>query len=228
MAAEQDVDKVDAHVPHLHHRRPGSKCGHPISPGSTEVGREPIARVHWALGQQRAEKRDLIWRPVQLCKGMPGFAFHVGLSSHTSVTVPKDPAGTPADDQQGPVILAIKKLKQLYPSLYIACDVCLCEYTSHGHCGLLNEDGTINTLPSVERLADVALAYARAGADCVAPSDMMDGRILAIKRKLIDAGYGNKCTLMSYSAKFASSLYGPFRYVFHYWGLGWGIDASLQ
>lgn len=125
---------------------------------------------------------------------------------------PKDPVGTPADDQQGPVILAIRKLKQLYPSLYVACDVCLCEYTSHGHCGVLNEDGTINTLPSVERIADVALAYAKAGADCVAPSDMMDGRILAIKRKLVDTGYGNKCTLMSYSAKFASSLYGPFRY----------------
>ena len=109
--------------------------------------------------------------------------------------------------------MAIKKLKQLYPSLYVACDVCLCEYTSHGHCGVLNEDGTINTLPSVERLADVALAYAKAGADCVAPSDMMDGRILAIKRKLIDKGYGNRCTLMSYSAKFASGLYGPFRCV---------------
>lgn len=145
-----------------------------------------------------------------MCQGKRGFAFNVKLGPHASL---KDPAGTPADDQQGPVILTIKKLKQWYPSLYIACDVCLCEYTSHGHCGVLNEDGTINTLPSVERLADVALAYAKAGADCVAPSDMMDGRILAIKRKLIDAGYGNKCTLMSYSAKFASSLYGPFRYV---------------
>jgi porphobilinogen synthase len=134
------------------------------------------------------------------------------LTKHWS-TISKDPVGTPADDPQGPVILAIKKLKQLFPTLYVACDVCLCEYTSHGHCGVLNEDGTINTLPSVERVADVALSYAKAGADCVAPSDMMDGRILAIKRKLIDAGYGNKCTLMSYSAKFASSLYGPFRYV---------------
>jgi porphobilinogen synthase len=141
-------------------------------------------------------------------------AFNANPSpSHFPGTCQKDPIGTPADDQQGPVILAIKKLKQLFPSLYIACDVCLCEYTSHGHCGVLNEDGTINTLPSVERLADVALAYAKAGADCVAPSDMMDGRILAIKRKLVDSGYGNRCTLMSYSAKFASSLYGPFRYV---------------
>ena len=71
----------------------------------------------------------------------------------------------------------------------------------------------INTEPSVDRIADVALSYAKAGAHCVAPSDMMDGRIRAIKRKLIDGGYGNRCTLMSYSAKFASALYGPFRLV---------------
>ncbi|KAF9012464.1 hypothetical protein BDQ17DRAFT_1343949 [Cyathus striatus] len=123
----------------------------------------------------------------------------------------KDFCGTPADDESGPVIQAIKKLRELFPSLYIACDVCLCEYTDHGHCGYLHEDGTINTEPSVKRIAEVAVNYARAGAHCVAPSDMMDGRIKAIKRGLIDAGFGNKCTLMSYSAKFASSLYGPFR-----------------
>jgi len=123
----------------------------------------------------------------------------------------KDGCGTPADDPCGPVIQAIKKLRVLFPSLYIACDVCLCEYTSHGHCGLLNDDGTINTQPSVQRLAEVAVNYAKAGAHCVAPSDMMDGRIKAIKRALIDANLGSKCTLMSYSAKFASALYGPFR-----------------
>ncbi|KAF8721585.1 hypothetical protein AX14_010288 [Amanita brunnescens Koide BX004] len=123
----------------------------------------------------------------------------------------KDMRGTPADDPQGPVILAIRKLRELFPSLYIAVDVCLCEYTDHGHCGLLHQDGTINTPPSVERIAQVALSYAEAGAHCVAPSDMMDGRVKAIKRTLIDSGLGNKVTLMSYSAKFASSLYGPFR-----------------
>ncbi|TFK44852.1 hypothetical protein BDQ12DRAFT_641849 [Crucibulum laeve] len=123
----------------------------------------------------------------------------------------KDACGTPADDPNGPVILAIKKLRELFPALYIACDVCLCEYTDHGHCGYLHEDGTINTAPSVDRIAQVAVNYAKAGAHCVAPSDMMDGRIKGIKRALIDAGLGNKCTLMSYSAKFASSLYGPFR-----------------
>jgi porphobilinogen synthase len=125
----------------------------------------------------------------------------------------QDARGTPADDPSGPVILAIKKLRSLFPSLYIACDVCLCEYTDHGHCGLLHDDGTIDAEPSVARIAEVAVNYAKAGAHCVAPSDMMDGRIKSIKRGLIDAGLGNKCTLMSYSAKFASSLYGPFRYV---------------
>ncbi|KAJ6625483.1 hypothetical protein B0H10DRAFT_612161 [Mycena sp. CBHHK59/15] len=127
------------------------------------------------------------------------------------MTCIKDGRGTPADDAAGPVMLAIKKIRALFPELYVACDVCLCEYTDHGHCGLLNADGTINTAPSVARIAEVALSYARAGAHCVAPSDMMDGRIKAIKRALIDGGYGNKCTLMAYSAKFASSLYGPFR-----------------
>ncbi|KAK0454938.1 hypothetical protein EV421DRAFT_462776 [Armillaria borealis] len=123
----------------------------------------------------------------------------------------KDGRGTPADDPAGPVILAIKKLRELFPTLYIACDVCLCEYTSHGHCGLLHDDGTINTAPSVDRIAEVAVNYAKAGAHCVAPSDMMDGRIKGIKQGLINAGLGNKCTLMAYSAKFASALYGPFR-----------------
>ncbi|KAF5370791.1 hypothetical protein D9758_001952 [Tetrapyrgos nigripes] len=123
----------------------------------------------------------------------------------------KDGRGTPADDPSGPVIQAIKKIRELFPTVYIACDVCLCEYTDHGHCGLLNNDGTINNSPSAARIAEVAINYAKAGAHCVAPSDMMDGRIKLMKRGLIDAGFGNRCTLMSYSAKFASSLYGPFR-----------------
>uniref|UniRef100_A0A8H7Y4S5 Delta-aminolevulinic acid dehydratase n=1 Tax=Psilocybe cubensis TaxID=181762 RepID=A0A8H7Y4S5_PSICU len=127
------------------------------------------------------------------------------------LTCPKDGRGTLADDENGPVILAIKKIRSLFPNLYIACDVCLCEYTDHGHCGVLHEDGTINTPPSVQRIAEVAVSYAKAGAHCVAPSDMMDGRIKSIKRGLMDAGLGNKCLLMSYSAKFSSSLYGPFR-----------------
>lgn len=123
----------------------------------------------------------------------------------------KDGRGSIADDPEGPVIQAIKLLRKEFPDLYVACDVCLCEYTDHGHCGVLHEDGTINNVPSVQRLAEVAVNYARAGAHCVAPSDMMDGRIKAIKQGLLDAGLAGKTTLMSYSAKFASALYGPFR-----------------
>ncbi|KAK9469080.1 hypothetical protein V1512DRAFT_71959 [Lipomyces arxii] len=123
----------------------------------------------------------------------------------------KDPVGTAADDPNGPVILTIKALRANFPDLFIMCDVCLCEYTSHGHCGILREDGTILREDSVRRIAAVAVNYAKAGAHCVAPSDMIDGRIVAIKRGLIDAGYANRCMLMSYSAKFSGNLYGPFR-----------------
>lgn len=112
------------------------------------------------------------------------------------------------------MIDAIQVLRKLYPDLYIAADVCLCEYTSHGHCGILLEDGSINNNASLKRLSQVAVAYAKAGAHCVAPSDMMDGRIGAIRNALFDAGLASRTTLMAYSAKFASSMYGPFRCVF--------------
>ncbi|KAG8979879.1 Aminolevulinate dehydratase [Tulasnella sp. 427] len=152
---------------------------------------------------------------VQKLDGFLGPLIQKGLKSVILFGVPlncqKNERGSPADDPEGPVIQAIKILRKLFPDLYIAADVCLCEYTSHGHCGVLHEDGTINTPPSVERIAEVAVNYAKAGAHCVAPSDMMDGRIRAIKLGLMEAGLGNRCTLMSYSAKFASSLYGPFR-----------------
>ncbi|KAI9013679.1 tetrapyrrole biosynthesis porphobilinogen synthase [Hyaloraphidium curvatum] len=146
---------------------------------------------------------------------------------------PKDPEGGPADDPEGPVILAVKMIRAKWPEVVIACDVCLCEYTSHGHCGgplrrvppsiarliaffrtgILNADGTLDNTRSIERLATVALAYAAAGAHVVAPSDMMDGRILAIKQALAShkPSLLNKVTVMSYAAKFASALYGPFR-----------------
>ncbi|KAL1925029.1 uncharacterized protein VTP21DRAFT_4683 [Calcarisporiella thermophila] len=123
----------------------------------------------------------------------------------------KDAVGTNADDPNGPVIEAIQVLKREFPDLLIACDVCLCEYTDHGHCGVLNKDGTINNALSVKRLAEVALNYAKAGANMVAPSDMMDGRVKAIKQSLLDAEILHRVSLMSYSAKFASNYYGPFR-----------------
>lgn len=123
----------------------------------------------------------------------------------------KDPFGTAADDANGPVILTIKLLRKTFPDLFVAADVCLCEYTSHGHCGHLREDGTLDNPASVRRIAAVAVNYAKAGAHCVAPSDMMDGRIKAIKEGLIEAGLAHKVMLMSYAAKYATCLYGPFR-----------------
>jgi porphobilinogen synthase len=141
---------------------------------------------------------------------------HKGLRSVILFGVPmragaKDALGTAADDPDGPVIRSIRLLRQRFPQLYIVTDVCLCEYTSHGHCGILKDDGSLNNQLSIDRISDVALAYARAGAHCVAPSDMNDGRIRAIKLKLIEEGIAHNVTLMSYAAKFSGCLYGPFR-----------------
>lgn len=123
----------------------------------------------------------------------------------------KDEVGTAADDPNGPVILAIKALRTNFPDLFVICDVCLCEYTSHGHCGVLRDDGSIIRDRSVQRLAAVAVNYAKAGAHAVAPSDMIDGRIREIKQGLIDHDLAHRTMLISYSAKFAGNLYGPFR-----------------
>jgi porphobilinogen synthase len=141
---------------------------------------------------------------------------HKGLRSVMLFGVPmrpgtKDALGSAADDPQGPVIQAIRLIRRRFPQMYICTDVCLCEYTSHGHCGILRDDGSLNNQLSVDRISDVAVAYAKAGAHCVAPSDMNDGRIRAIKLKLIEEGIAHKTTLMSYSAKFSGCLYGPFR-----------------
>jgi porphobilinogen synthase len=123
----------------------------------------------------------------------------------------KDPEGRCADDPNGPVMQAIKLIRKRFRDLFVVVDVCLCEYTSHGHCGILREDGSLNNDMSVERISDVAISYAMAGAHCVAPSDMNDGRIRAIKLKLMEAGLAHKVLLMSYAAKFSGCLYGPFR-----------------
>jgi porphobilinogen synthase len=109
---------------------------------------------------------------------------------------------------RSPVIKALQLLKEAYGTkLMLAVDICLCGYTSHGHCGVLNADGSINNAASVQQLTRMAVAFADAGADLIAPSDMMDGRIGAIKEALANREIG----VMSYAAKFKSCLYGPFR-----------------
>ncbi|XP_045621441.1 delta-aminolevulinic acid dehydratase [Procambarus clarkii] len=125
--------------------------------------------------------------------------------------MPKDERGSSADSPNTPVIVAVKIIRKAFPDLLVACDVCLCAYTSHGHCGILKKDGTIDNIPSIKRLAEQATAYAKAGAQIIAPSDMMDGRVGAIKAALQEAGLSNSVSVLSYAVKFASSFYGPFR-----------------
>ena len=122
----------------------------------------------------------------------------------------KDPEGSGAWDEEGVVQTAIRALKQALPELLVITDVCLCEYTDHGHCGVLREDGAVDNDASVELLARVAVSHARAGADLLAPSDMMDGRVGAIRSALDDEGFSDT-PILAYSAKFASAFYGPFR-----------------
>lgn len=121
----------------------------------------------------------------------------------------KDATGSMADSPTGPIIPVIPRIREAFPELYIIADISLSQYTHHGHV-ILFEDGTVDNEASVARVSDIALAFARAGAHCVAPSDMSDGRIRAIKLKLIAAQLESKVSLMSYSAKFASCLYQPY------------------
>ena len=121
----------------------------------------------------------------------------------------KDAKGTSAWDEKGPVHEAVRALKRELPELVVITDVCLCEYTDHGHCGILR-DGHVDNDATLELLAREAVSHAKAGADIVAPSDMMDGRVGAIRAALDKAGFADT-PIMSYAAKFAGGFYGPFR-----------------
>ena len=125
----------------------------------------------------------------------------------------KDEVGSGAYDEHGIVQEAIRRIKKDYPDLIVIADVCLCEYTSHGHCGLIR-DGIILNDETLPLLAKSAVSYAEAGADIVAPSDMMDKRVGAIRKALDEAGF-TYTPIMAYSAKFASGYYGPFRDAAH-------------
>ena len=122
----------------------------------------------------------------------------------------KDEAGSGAFAEDGIVQQAIRRLKEVAPDLYVITDVCMCEYTSHGHCGALDDSGCVINDVTLEMLAMTAVSHAEAGADMVAPSDMMDGRVAAIRAALDAEGYSD-IPIMAYSAKYASGYYGPFR-----------------
>ena len=121
----------------------------------------------------------------------------------------KDETGSGAYDSEGVVQLAVRALKEAHPDLTVITDVCLCEYTSHGHCGFLRAGAVDNDI-TIELLAKTAISHAEAGADAVAPSDMMDGRVTAIRTQLDEEGHPD-VAIVAYSAKYASSFYGPFR-----------------
>lgn len=139
-------------------------------------------------------------------------AVDKGLSALMLFGIPKmkDPQGSQAYAENGIVQQAVRLLKQRFPSLLVVTDVCLCEYTSHGHCGLLSPTGEVLNDPTLDLLARVAVSHAKAGADMVAPSDMMDGRIAALRAGL-DAAKFTHLPIMSYSVKYAGAFYGPFR-----------------
>ena len=121
----------------------------------------------------------------------------------------KDEQGSAAADPGAPVQAAVRALKRHVPELLVITDVCLCEYTSHGHCGIVIREEIVND-PTVAALARAAVSHAEAGADIVAPSDMMDGRVAAIRRALDARGF-DQVAIMSYAAKYCSAFYGPFR-----------------
>ncbi len=183
--------------------------------------REPIPAMpgidHLSIGHAVAEAGDVsaLGVPAVLLFGLPAA---------------KDAEGSGAWDDEGIVQLATRAIKEAHPELLVICDLCLCEYTSHGHCGVVRQlddsrvagsseagdraggerEGTVDNDATLELLARTAVSQARAGADVIAPSDMMDGRVGAIRAALDEDGFAHM-PIMSYSAKFASAFYGPFR-----------------
>jgi porphobilinogen synthase len=163
--------------------------------------REPIAampgvdRLSIAHAVAEAREAAALGIPAVLLFGIP---------------LSKDEDGSEAWDDEGVIQLATQAIKEAHPDMLVIADLCLCEYTSHGHCGVVRSDGTVDNDATLELLARTAVSQARAGADIVAPSDMMDGRVGAIRAALDEDGLA-ETPILAYSAKFASAFYGPFR-----------------
>jgi porphobilinogen synthase len=172
----------------------------------------PLFAVHGrgvrdAIGSMPGQYRLSIDELLKECKD----AASMGIPAVLLFGLPrdKDPRGTEAYAEDGIIQQAVRAVKDTIPDLLVITDVCLCEYTSHGHCGVV-EDGRVKNDPSLELIARTAISHAEAGADMVAPSDMMDGRVAAIREGLDEAGFA-ETPIMAYSAKYASAFYGPFR-----------------
>jgi len=163
---------------------------------ATEISSMP-GQYRWPVAKIAAEAESIakLGIPAVLLFGIPDF---------------KDEMGREAYNPNGIVQAAVREIKRAVPELVVITDVCLCEYTSHGHCGVLSPDGYVQNDPTLELLARMSLSHAEAGADIIAPSDMMDGRVRSIRTALDGGGFENT-PIMAYSAKFASGFYGPFR-----------------
>jgi porphobilinogen synthase len=167
-----------------------------LGEGRTPVEAMPgVSRVSISHAVEEAGEAHALGIPALLLFGVPA---------------EKDEQGSGAYDEEGVVQLAVRAIKEAHPDLLVITDVCLCGYTSHGHCGVVLDDGTVDNDLSVELLARTASSHAAAGADAVAPSDMMDGRVGALRAQLDAEGYKD-VPIVAYSAKFASAFYGPFR-----------------
>jgi porphobilinogen synthase len=176
---------------------------HLVQPMFVVAGEGVREEVPSMPGIERFSISELVAEATELRAAGIGAAVLFGIPGS------KDEAGSGAYDPEGIVQMAVRALKEAHPELVVITDVCLCEYTSHGHCGVVR-DGEIDNDVTIELLAKTAISHADAGADVVAPSDMMDGRVGAIRSQLDDEGHPN-VSIIAYSAKYASAFYGPFR-----------------
>ncbi len=175
-----------------------------IYPMFIEQGLDRSKPVQGMPGVSRLSIADAVSEAGEvLALGIPGVILF-GIPSE------KDAVGSGAWDQDGIVQLVTRAIKHAHPDLIVIADLCLCEYTDHGHCGVLTQDGGVDNDATLELLARTAVSQARAGVDIVAPSDMMDGRVGAIREALDEDGFSDT-PILAYSAKFASAFYGPFR-----------------
>jgi porphobilinogen synthase len=175
-----------------------------VDSSSADPAREPIAAMP---GVERLSISAAV------AEASEAQALGIGAVMLFGVPSEKDERGSGAWDEEGVVQVATRAIKQALPELLVVTDVCLCEYTLHGHCGVLRMDGqtpVVDNDATVELLGRTAVSHARAGADLVAPSDMMDGRVGAIREELDGEGF-SEVPILAYSAKFASAFYGPFR-----------------
>jgi porphobilinogen synthase len=177
---------------------------HVVQPMFVELGTDSRTPVEAMPGVERLS--------ISHAVDEAGEAHDLGVPAVLLFGLPaeKDLQASGAYDDEGVVQLAVRALKEAHPELVVLTDVCLCGYTSHGHCGVVREDGTIDNDVTLELLAKTAISHAAAGADAVAPSDMMDGRVGALRSQL-DAEGHKDMPIVAYSAKFASAFYGPFR-----------------